>query len=76
MLTSELARLVARREQLLDIKASGVSRASYGDKSSEFRSLDDLNRTLTDIEGQIVAASGLPRRARTLRVSTYGDKAL
>ncbi|WP_407529426.1 phage head-tail joining protein [Methylobacterium oryzisoli] len=54
------ARLLAQLEQINSIIASGADSASYGDKSTNFRDLNELYRIRDGIMRQL----GLTTRAR------------
>ena len=62
----------AQLDSLRRAYAAGVTRVSYGDKSTEYRSLEEMRRLITEIETDL----GLRARSRRLYIRARGDKAL
>jgi hypothetical protein len=56
--------------------SSGVNSAGYGDKRTEFRSLNELRQILFDLTEQLEGALGLGGRIRQIRMTTQADKGL
>ena len=52
--------------------ARGVTRVSYGDKTVEYRSLDEMKRVIAEMDGDV---SGTPR-ARRFYTTTQAHKGL
>jgi hypothetical protein len=52
--------------------ARGVTRVSYGDKSVEYRSLDEMKRVIAEMDGDV---SGTPR-SRRFYTTTQAHKGL
>jgi hypothetical protein len=65
-------KILALRETI----SSGVASASYGDKRTEFRSLDELRLILNELEDELAALLGLGGETRQMRVITEWDKGL
>ncbi len=59
-------------EALKKSYASGVTKVSYGDKLTEFRSLAEMKQVIVEIEAEL----GLRTRVRRMLVRTQGDKGL
>lgn len=57
-----LNELLARRDQLDKLIASGVDQARQGDNSTTLRSLSDLRKTRALVDEQIDELSGTTRR--------------
>jgi hypothetical protein len=57
--------------------ASGEQRVSFGDRTVEYRSIQDLERAIAivrrDLQAQAIAAGTAPRRPRRLLVHTRKD---
>ena len=66
------ARILALRSMV----SSGVSSAAYGDKRTEFRSLEELRQILNGLEEELEGLLGYPGDLRQVRVVTEADKAL
>ncbi len=52
--------------------ASGHSRVQHGDKSIQYRSLDEMRQIANDLEDEIAALDGKPRRKRVLVATRRG----
>jgi hypothetical protein len=52
--------------------ARGVTRVSYGDKTVEYRSLDEMKRVLAEMESDVAGAP----RARRFYTTTQAHKGL
>jgi hypothetical protein len=66
-------------EQILALKSvitSGVNSAGYGDKRTEFRSLNELRQILADLEEDLDDALGTGGQVRQIRMTTQADKGL
>ena len=68
--------LASQITQLRTIITSGVNSAGYGDKRTEFRSLNDLREILNGLEEDLAAALGGGGRIRQIRMTTQADKGL
>lgn len=55
---------------------SGVESAAYGDKRTEFRSLEELREILAALEEELEEALGVGGRIRQIRMTTQSDKGL
>jgi hypothetical protein len=69
------AQIQADIDSLTAALASGVMRASYNGKSTEFRSYEEMDAIIARLEGELLKASGL-RRRRTFFAISSGDKGL
>jgi hypothetical protein len=76
MASSSAAQILARIEAIKSLMASGVDGAGYGDKRTDFRSLDELRWILNDLQEQLDEAMGVGRRVRQYRMVTPWDKGL
>ncbi len=52
--------------------ASGHSRVQHGDKSIQYRSLDEMRQIANDLEDEIAVLDGKPRRKRVLVATRRG----
>lgn len=68
-----LAELQARRDALAAQLATGVSSAAFNGRKVDYRSTDEMQRTLAQLDAQIAAAQG---RKPMRRYYTAGDKGL
>jgi hypothetical protein len=64
-----LSELLVMKASLLSALGSGALRVQHGDKSVQYRSVDELRTALGEIEGQIATAEGRKRR-RQIRIFT------
>lgn len=55
---------------------SGVESAAYGDKRTEFRSLEELREILNALEEELADLLGLGGRIRQIRMTNQWDKGL
>jgi hypothetical protein len=62
----------AQIDALLNVIASGVNSAGYGDKRTDFRSLAELRQILDDMQTQV----GGTTRIRQIRMTSPPDKGL
>ena len=58
------------------VMASGVSSAGYGDKRTEFRSLEQLREILNALEEELEGLLGYGGKMRQIRVTNQWDKGL
>ena len=56
--------------------SSGVESAGYGDKRTEFRSLEELREILNGLEEELADLLGLGGRIRQIRMTNQWDKGL
>jgi len=59
-------------EQLLALQkalATGEKRVSFGDKTVEYRSIDEIQAAIREVEASLARAAGA-RRTRQIRVTT------
>ena len=59
-------------EQLLALQkalATGEKRVTFGDKTVEYRSVDELQAAIREVEGALARAAGT-RRTRQIRITT------
>jgi hypothetical protein len=56
--------------------SSGVNSAAYGDKRTEFRSLNEMRQILNDLEEELAGLLGMGGRVRQIRMTTQADKGL
>ncbi|MER2534211.1 MAG: hypothetical protein ABTQ31_03500 [Rhizobiaceae bacterium] len=59
-------------EQLLALQkalATGEKRVSFGDKTVEYRSVDEIQAAIREVEASLARAAGA-RRTRQIRVTT------
>lgn len=68
-----LAELTAWKAALLKALGSGALRVQHGDKSVQYRSVDELRTALSEIEGQIITTGGGKRR-RQIRIYNQGGR--
>jgi len=61
---------------LKTVIVSGVESAAYGDKKTEFRSLEELREILAGLEEELEDLLGLGGRVRQFRMTTQSDKGL
>ena len=74
---ADLATLETQLEALKNARRSGVQSAGYGDKRTEFRSLNDLRQILGALEDELELAMGTGRgKTRQIRMTTQWDKGL
>lgn len=77
MTALNVVELNARLATLYKMRDNGVLIIRHGDTSTQMRSLDELLRTITILEGQLNGVTGNPRRSRVsyIRQSSkgYGD---
>lgn len=73
-MAATLTELQAWRDELFANLASGVLRASFGGRTTEFRSVADMQRTLALLDSQIAALSTTRPAVRV--VYTEGRKQL
>jgi len=55
------------RERIAEIRAArdtGALMVRHGDTLTQFRSLDEMNRIIADLENQLAELEGKPRRKR------------
>lgn len=71
---AELA-LLAQITQIQTLIASGVDSAGYGDKRTEFRTLNELRQILNDLLRQLALLQGT-KATRQIRMITPADKGL
>jgi hypothetical protein len=60
-------------EQLLALQkalATGEKRVSFGDKTVEYRSVDEIQAAIREVEASLARAAGA-RRTRQIRVTTH-----
>jgi RNase P/RNase MRP subunit POP5 len=58
------AEITARLTAIRKARDSGVLRVSHGDEETMFRSLAEMNSIIADLEAQLAAVSGTPKRKR------------
>jgi hypothetical protein len=56
--------------------SSGVQSAGYGDKRTEFRSLEELREILNGLEEELADLLGLGGKIRQIRMTNSWDKGL
>jgi len=71
-----VADLVGRISAIRTTIASGVQSAAYGDKRTEFRSLDELREILNGLEEELADLLGFGGRMRQFRMTNQWDKGL
>jgi hypothetical protein len=69
-----LAEMQEHRDELYRSLAAGVLRVTYNGRTTEFRSREDMERTLARLDRDIAAASGGGKRVR--QVYSPGTKHL
>ena len=64
----------AQLQALRDALAKGEKRVSFGDKTVEYRSIDELRAAITDVEKALhkdaVTTGLIPRAPRQIRITT------
>jgi len=73
-MAATLTDLRAWRDELFQNIATGVLRATYNGRTTEFRSVADMQRTLALLDAQIAALSSAAPPVRV--VYTHGQKFL
>jgi hypothetical protein len=73
---ADVADLVGRITQIKQVISSGVDAAAYGDKRTDFRSLNDLREILSDLEDELADLLGMNGRTRQYRMYSPSDKGL
>ena len=74
---STVDQIRARIIAIQSVISSGVNSAAYGEKRTEFRSLNELRQILADLEEELDDALGAGGgRTRQIRMTTQWDKAL
>lgn len=73
-MAATLTELQAWRDELFANMATGVLRATYNGRTTEFRSIADMQRTLALLDAQIAGLSSATKPVRV--IYTYGQKFL
>lgn len=73
---SQIEVLAGRIASVRTMISSGVESAAYGDKRTEFRSLEELREILNALEEELADLLGLGGRVRQVRMTTSWDKGL
>lgn len=73
---TSIADLQGRIISIRQVMASGVESAAYGDKRTEFRSLEELREILSALEEELADLLGIGGRIRQIRITTAADKGL
>jgi hypothetical protein len=68
--------VVSQIVAIRSVITSGVESAGYGDKRTEFRSLEELRQILNDLEELLAGLLGLGGRVRQIRMTNQWDKGL
>jgi hypothetical protein len=63
-------------DAITTVISSGVNSAGYGDKRTEFRSLNELRQILNGLEDDLAELLGGGGRVRQIRMTTQADKGL
>ena len=71
---SNVADIIGKIVQIKEVITSGVDAAAYGDKRTDFRSLNDLREILSDLEDELADALGANGRTRQYRMYSPCDK--
>jgi hypothetical protein len=75
-MAASIDQILARIAALKGVIASGVEGAGYGDKRTDFRSLNELRQILAGLEDELAELTGQRRTSRHRKVITYADKGL
>jgi hypothetical protein len=70
------SQIIARIEAIKTVIASGVEGAGYGDKRTDFRSLNELRQILNGLEDELAEALGGRGRTRQIRMVSPWHKGL
>ena len=73
---NSIAEIANRITSIRTVISSGVESAAYGDKRTEFRSLDELREILNGLEEDLADLLGLGGRVRQIRMTNQWDKGL
>lgn len=73
---STIEEVAGRIASIRSVISSGVSSAAYGDKRTEFRSIEELREILNALEEEMADLLGLGGRVRQIRMTTQWDKGL
>jgi hypothetical protein len=68
--------VVSQIVAIRSVITSGVESAGYGDKRTEFRSLEELRQILNDLEEILAGLLGLGGKIRQIRMTNQWDKGL
>lgn len=68
--------LINQITSIRTVITSGVESAGYGDKRTEFRSLEELREILNGLEEALAELLGLGGRPKQYRMTTQWDKGL
>jgi hypothetical protein len=74
--TSTIEEIQGRILSIKSVMTSGVESAAYGDKRTEFRSLEELREILNALEEELADLLGLGGRIRQIRMTNQWDKGL
>jgi hypothetical protein len=74
--TSSITEIQNQITSLRAVIISGVNSAGYGDKRTEFRSLEELREILNALEEELAELLGLGGRVRQIRMTNQWDKGL
>jgi hypothetical protein len=74
--TITIEEVVSQIASIRTVIASGVESAAYGDKRTEFRSLEELREILNALEELLAELLGYGGRVRQIRMTNQWDKAL
>ena len=74
--SDSIAEITNRITSIRTVISSGVESAGYGDKRTEFRSLEELREILNGLEEELADLLGLGGRVRQIRMTTQWDKGL
>jgi hypothetical protein len=73
---STIEEIVSQITSIRTVISSGVESAGYGDKRTEFRSLEELRQILNGLEELLADLLGLGGRVRQIRMTNQWDKGL
>ena len=68
--------IVSKITSIRTVIASGVDSAAYGDKRTEFRSLNELREILNALEEELADLLSYGGRVRQIRMTNQWDKGL
>jgi hypothetical protein len=73
---SSIEDIVGQITSIRSVISSGVTSAAYGDKRTEYRSLEELREILNALEEELADLLGFGGRVRQVRMTNQWDKAL